>query len=112
MRRLSKGGPTRDEGSIVVCVFAEYNHTMIEINEFRRNQSRYPLTELEKFNGQYVAWSHDGTQILAAHPDALKLHATIQEAGYDPAEILVSFVAVPEEISWGGLSIPEAASPP
>ena len=43
---------------------------MIEINKFRRNQSQFPREELQKHNGQYVAWSDDGTRILAAHADS------------------------------------------
>ncbi len=80
---------------------------MIDINEFRRNQSRFPRTELEKYNGQYVAWSTDGTQILAADPDPLQLDAKLCAAGHDPAEILVDRIAIPEEVSWNGWSLPE-----
>lgn len=75
---------------------------MIDINEFRRNQSRIPRSELEKYNGKYVAWSVDGASILAADPDPIRLDGIVREAGYDPAEILVSRVACPEEISWDG----------
>jgi hypothetical protein len=85
---------------------------MIDINEFRRNQSRYPRAELEKYNGQYVAWSPDGTQILAAHADPIQLDAVLRSAGYDPGEILVSRVAVPEEVSWCGWLLPEDSSQP
>jgi len=70
-------------------------------------QSSYPRAELEKHNGQYVAWSPDGTRILAAHADPLQLDAVLCTAGYDPAEILVSLVAVPEEVSWCGWLLPE-----
>lgn len=75
---------------------------MIDINEFRRNQNRLPRAELEKYNGQYVAWSADGTSILAADTDPLRLDALLSEAGHDPAEILVSRVVIPEEVSWSG----------
>lgn len=75
---------------------------MIDINEFRRNQSRLPRAELEKYNGQYVAWSPDGTRILAADPDPLRVDALLRAAGHDPAEILVSRVAIPEEVCWSG----------
>ena len=85
---------------------------MIDINEFRRNQSRFPRDELEKFNGQYVAWSPDGMRILAAHGDPSQVDALLSEAGYDPAEILVSLVAVPEEIAWSRWSVPEVVSQP
>lgn len=77
---------------------------MIEINEFRRNQNRFPREELQKYNGQYVAWSADGTRVLAADLDSVKLDTWLRAAGYNPAEILVSLVAIPEEVGWGGLS--------
>ena len=84
---------------------------MIAINEFRRNQSRFPREELEKYNGQYVAWSADGTRILAADTDPARVDAMLIAAGIDPSEILVSLVAVPEEISWSGWSVPEDVAP-
>jgi hypothetical protein len=80
---------------------------MIDVNEFRRNQSCVPPAVLEKYNGQYVAWSLDGTHILVADPDALRLDALLCAAGHDPAEILVSRIALPEEVSWNGWSLPE-----
>jgi hypothetical protein len=42
---------------------------VIAINEFRRNQSGYPREELQKYNGQYFAWSPDCRRILAADLD-------------------------------------------
>jgi len=84
---------------------------MIDINEFRRNQSRLPCAELEKYNGQYVAWSPDGSRILAADADPLRLDALLCAAGHDPAEILVSRVAIPEEVAWSGWSLPENSAP-
>jgi len=78
---------------------------MIEINEFRRNQSRFPRQELQKYNGQYVAWSADGTRILAADADPAQVDALLVEAGYDPGEILVNRVAIPEEVAWSGWSL-------
>jgi len=80
---------------------------MVDPNEFRRNQSRVPVAELEKYNGQYVAWSPDGTSILAADPDPLRLDALLCAAGHDPAEILVSRLAFPEEVSWSSWALPE-----
>lgn len=84
---------------------------MIAINEFRRNQSRMPRAELEKYNGQYVAWSPDGSRIVAADPDPLRIDALLCAAGYDPAEILVSRVAIPEEVSWSGWSVAADSGP-
>ncbi len=80
---------------------------MIDINEFRRNQSRFPRAELEKYNGQYVAWNHDGTGIVAADADPIRVDAKIRAVGLDPGEILVAFVAIPEDACWGTLASPE-----
>ena len=80
---------------------------MIDINEFRRNQILFPRDALAKYNGQYVAWSPDGMSIVAAHPNPARVDAMLSAAGSDPAEILVSLVAVPEEVAWSGWSIPE-----
>jgi hypothetical protein len=68
---------------------------MIDMNQFRLNQSQFPRAELEKYNGRYVAWSADGTHIIAADADPLRVDAIICEAGYDPGEILVSRIELP-----------------
>jgi hypothetical protein len=80
---------------------------VIDINEFRRNQSRVPRAELEKYNGQYVAWSADGSRILAADADPLRLDALLCASGYDPSTILVSRIAIPEEVTWSGWQVAE-----
>jgi hypothetical protein len=85
---------------------------MIEINEFRRNQSRFPREELEKYNGQFVAWNHDGTRILAAHADLAQVDAMLVALGIYPGDVLISRVAVPEEIAWSGWSVPEDSARP
>jgi hypothetical protein len=80
---------------------------MTDINEFRLNQGRVPREELERYNGQYVAWSSDGSRIVAADPDPLRLDDFLRTSGYDPATILVSRMVFPEEASWGGCFLPE-----
>ena len=85
---------------------------MININLFRANQSRFPREQLAKYNGQYVAWSEDGSRILAANADPEVVDATLAKNGYDPSEILVNLVAVPEEVAWSGWSVPEETPEP
>ncbi len=69
---------------------------------FLQNRVRVAPGELEKYAGKYVAWSPDGTQILAADDDPLKVVAALKSAGYDPAECVLSSVPAPEEIVLGG----------
>ena len=73
---------------------------MSEINEFRHNQSQVPREELEKYNGEYAAWSHDGKRIVAAHSEPEELDEILKGAGYNPGDLLVSFILIPEEVSW------------
>jgi hypothetical protein len=73
---------------------------MIEINEFRRNQSRFPRAELEKYNGQFVAWSEDGTHIITAHADLAQVDAMLAAMGINPGDVLISRVAMTDEVAW------------
>ena len=74
----------------------------MDMQVFQKNRRQFPPEELAKFTGQYVAWSPDGTRILAADEDELRLDNTIEAAGYDPAEILIAFVPRGDEILLGG----------
>ncbi|HYV36004.1 MAG TPA: hypothetical protein VE988_09900 [Gemmataceae bacterium] len=49
---------------------------------YNENRNRLPLVDLQKYAGQYVAFSTDGTKILASHPDPLELAALLDRAGY------------------------------
>jgi hypothetical protein len=71
------------------------------------NRRQFPPEELEKYAGQYVAWSPDGRSILASDDDPLRLDAAIQAAGYDPAEVVVSAVPFPDEIILGAGGVAE-----
>ena len=74
----------------------------MDIQEFLKNRRRFPLAELEKHAGEYVAWSPDGARIIASDDDELTLDGAIKTAGYDPEEILVTFVPHPDEVVLGG----------
>ena len=55
-----------------------------------------------RYAGKYVAWNPDGPGILASDKDEVRLDETVKAAGYDPAEVLVSFVPLPDEVILGG----------
>jgi len=74
----------------------------MDMQEFLKNRRRFPAEELEKYAGKYVAWSPDGTTILASDDDPICLNATIKQLGHDPAEVLVSSVPPPDLILLGG----------
>jgi hypothetical protein len=52
-----------------------------------------------------VAWSPDGTQIIASDEGMVRLDAKLKEGGFNPADILVSSVPADEVILGGGGAI-------
>ena len=62
--------------------------------EFDKNREAFPPEELLAYRGQYIAWSPDGTRIIASDTDGLKLDDTVRALGYDPAEL--TFSSVPD----------------
>ena len=45
----------------------------MNMREFLTNRSQFSPAELEKYAGQYVAWSPDGKQVIAADEDPTKV---------------------------------------
>ncbi len=69
-------------------------------NEHVTNRNAVPTEELLKYENQHVAWSLDGTHILAGDEDPLKLVAQLTAAGYRSDEYVLSFISF--ETHWGG----------
>jgi uncharacterized protein DUF5678 len=74
----------------------------VDMQRFQKNRQQFPSEELAKFAGKYVAWSPEGTHILASNDDEHQLAMTIQSAGYNSAEVLIAFVPADDEILLGG----------
>ena len=53
----------------------------IAIGQHMENRNRFPTEELETYRGQWIAWSLDGTRIIAHADDPDTLDALILEAG-------------------------------
>ena len=60
---------------------------------FRKNRAAFPLTELAKYQGQWIAFDPNGTRVIAAAETLGECDRLVQEAGYDPEE--VGFEGVP-----------------
>ena len=63
---------------------------------YSKNRRDFPLKELQKYAGQWVAFSADGTRIVASHPDMLALCGIIDRAGLKPHEVVYSLIHADE----------------
>jgi hypothetical protein len=61
-------------------------------NEHIENRNRFSQEELTKYAGQYVAWSLDGKQIVAADKDPIQLCKNVLALGYQSDEVVLSSV--------------------
>ena len=52
----------------------------MDMQLFIRNRSRFPVEELGKYIGQYVAWSPDGTGIIASDEDQIRLDQWLKDS--------------------------------
>jgi hypothetical protein len=64
--------------------------------QFLENRNKFPTEELWKYAGQHVAWSWDGTRILASAPDEAQLYRKMAEAGIDPQRVVLDYVDDPD----------------
>lgn len=61
----------------------------MDMQECLKNRLQFPLTELAQYAGEYVAWSPDGTRIVASSRDLEVLEDLIRAAGENPEECVV-----------------------
>jgi hypothetical protein len=71
------------------------------------NRERLSSTELAKYYGKEVAWSLDGTRIVAAGDDPAEVCAAVQQAGLSSDEVVLAYIAFPDEIVLGGAWLAE-----
>jgi hypothetical protein len=57
--------------------------------QFLANRATFPVEELAKYAGCWVAWSPDGTRVAASAPGPEFLDALLEANGYDPAQCVV-----------------------
>ena len=57
------------------------------MSPYEENRTRFPLEELQRYQGQWVAFSMDGKRILASSEDLIALNALLITAGEDPHKV-------------------------
>ena len=56
------------------------------------NRRNFPPEELDKYDGQYIAWSWDGSRILASAPEREALWDKLVAMGVDPHRVVFEWI--------------------
>lgn len=71
------------------------NHQPIPVIDgalFIENVNRFPPEERIKFAGQHVAWSLDGTKILASAEEEEEVDKKLLAAGISPSQVVHGYI--------------------
>jgi hypothetical protein len=60
--------------------------------EFFENQAKVKPEDLLPYAGQHIAWSWDGSRIVASDPDPMALRRKVAEAGHDPQRVAYAYI--------------------
>ena len=78
----------------------------VDSNKFNEGQSTIPDEELRHYAGMHVAFSLDGTRILASGKTWDELYDNMDAAGIAGGQAVVSFVDLPGTVLLGGVALP------
>ncbi len=67
-----------------------------DLRYYEENRSKFPLDELTKYAGKHVAFSPDGTRIVASGATEEELEAALQTAGIHFSQVVFSYVDGPD----------------
>jgi hypothetical protein len=65
--------------------------------EFRQNRQRFPLEELARNRGQWVAFSGDGSRIVASADTLEALHQCLEAAGENIQQLAFEGIPGPDD---------------
>jgi hypothetical protein len=76
----------------------------MNMQEYLKNRGAFPLDELAKHRGEWVAWSPDGTRLVAVSRDPDTIDDLVRAAGENPEDCVVE--GIPDsDCVLGGLDV-------
>ncbi|MHB1422394.1 MAG: hypothetical protein ACYC3I_04195 [Gemmataceae bacterium] len=70
-----------------------------DLSHYEENRSKFSSEDLAKYWGKHVAFSPDGTRIVASGATWEELDAALDAAGIDLSQVVHSYVDPPDE-TW------------
>jgi hypothetical protein len=77
------------------------NGEQFDLALFEANRSRFPAKQLLSLAGKHVAWSADGTRIVASADDRAGLYAQLESAGVPVDQVVFDFIDPPDAVLLG-----------
>ena len=79
------------------------NHRRLDspdLSHYEENRAQFPLEELAKYAGLFIAFSPDGKRILASGRTDEEMEQNLIIAGIDPSQVVGSYVDPPDGPCW------------
>jgi hypothetical protein len=67
-----------------------------DLSHYEENRCKFPLEELAKYAGKHIAFSPDGTRIVASGATEEELEAALRAAGIHFSQVVWSYVDGPD----------------
>jgi hypothetical protein len=74
------------------------------MRKYLENRPKFPLDQLAPHAGRWIAWSPDGTRIVASAMDAEALEELIAAAGEDPLQCVQEAIPDHDTLLGGGFT--------
>jgi hypothetical protein len=71
------------------------------MSRYEENRAKLPLAELRRYAGQWVAFSMDGSRIIAGADTLTYLEGRITAAGEDPQEVALERIELEDNMLGG-----------
>jgi hypothetical protein len=65
---------------------------------FEQNRARFPSDDLLRYLGQHIAWSLDGSRILANGVTEEEVEERLQGAGIDPGQAVLEYIPATDSV--------------
>jgi hypothetical protein len=71
------------------------------MSTYEKNRAQFPVEELQRYAGQWVAFSMDGSRILASADSLPDLEERLDAAGEDPQQVALERIEFEDSLPGG-----------